>query len=257
LGPLDNRANVETPERIEIQQELAGPGRRAWAWAVDAGIRVIATTLLFVFVLPWTTIDETLGGAAWGFFLVVLFALEWVYGIGFEVALQGRTPGTIWSRVRVVRVDGSPVGVADVVLRNLLRAADYLPIVGFGTFGLPLFGVGLLVMFADRKQRRIGDLVAGTVVVIETPWRIGEPVRIEPPITEEERREIPMRVDLSREELRVIESFLARRKQLGDQRAEELAALYGPALARRTGVMASTWTRVLTLAYARSTGADR
>ena len=68
---------------------------------------------------------------------------------------------------------------------------------------------------------------------------------------------MPAGVSLAAEEVRVIEDFLWRRPRLSEGRAEELAALYGPALSERTGVQAPTWTRVLTLAYARATGRDR
>jgi hypothetical protein len=68
---------------------------------------------------------------------------------------------------------------------------------------------------------------------------------------------LPPRVELYRDEIEVIETFLRRRRQFSDERARELAQLFGPALARRTGVTAPTWERVLVLAYARATGKDR
>ena len=83
------------------------------------------------------------------------------------------------------------------------------------------------------------------------------PEAVEPPVTETERQALPPKVVLSRDELGVIESFLRRRKLLSPERAEELAVLFGPRLSERTGVVAPTWERVLTLAYARATGKDR
>ena len=68
---------------------------------------------------------------------------------------------------------------------------------------------------------------------------------------------MPARVDMSRDEIALVEEFLRRRRTLSAERAEELARLYGPALAERTGVTAPTWERVLALAYARATGKDR
>ena len=112
-------------------------------------------------------------------------------------------------------------------------------------------------MAIDPKLRRIGDLVAGTVVVAEDRSSVLGGVRIQPPVSEQERQALPPGVVLSNEELQVIEAFLRRRPQLSDDRAEELARLFGPVLAQRSGIDAPTHERVLTLAYARVTGRDR
>ena len=114
-------------------------------------------------------------------------------------------------------------------------------------------------MLADRQLRRIGDLVAGTVVVSEEGQRMLATVPIVPAITEVERRSLPARVDLDPASLESIEAFLRRRRRLTDARAEELAGLCGAALAERYGMDASGggWERVLTLLYARATNRDR
>jgi hypothetical protein len=129
-----------------------------------------------------------------------------------------------------------------------LKAVDFLPL---------LYGVGVLVMAFDRRMRRIGDLVAGTVVVAEDRSSVVGIVGVRPPVTEEERQAMPAGVALRPDELRAIEAFLRQRPRLSDERAEELARYLGPALSRRTGVTAPTWERVLALAWARATGADR
>ena len=76
-------------------------------------------------------------------------------------------------------------------------------------------------------------------------------------LTEEERQELPAQVVLSREELRILEDFVRRRRRLSPERAEELAELCAPALAERTGIVAPTAERTLVLAFARATGRDR
>lgn len=234
------------------------------AWAIDSVIRVVAVLAIFAavvtFIAPFASFDaEVISGAGIGFFLVVLFVFEWFYGVAFELALQGRTPGKMALSLRVLRVDGSPARVPDIVLRNLLRAVDYLPIwAPFGdTFALPTFGIAILAMTLDPKLRRIGDLVAGTVVVVDTSGRIRSGLTIDPPVSAEERQALPAHVQLSAEELRILESFIRRRGRLSRERCEELAELFGPALSERTGVTAPTWERVLVLAYARATGRDR
>jgi uncharacterized RDD family membrane protein YckC len=238
---------VDTPERVRFRYRLAGPGRRGVAWIIDFLIRGFLLFLIVLAMVPLMLLPGIEGVGA-GFLLVALFLLEWGYGVGFEWAMSGRTPGKLVVSLRVVREDGSPGRFADFLLRNLLRAADFLP---------AFFAVGLVTMFMDRKLRRVGDLVAGTVVVVEQRGSVLGDVIIEPPVTDDERQALPARVDLTRQELGIIEEFLRRRSTFSAERAEELAWLFGPALSERTGITASTWERVLTLAYARATGKER
>lgn len=260
LNLLDTRAEVETPERVRFRYQLAGPGRRALAWAMDLGIRLVLLVGMFAAATPFIALDETLGNASMGAILVVLFVLEWFYGVIFEVALQGRTPGKAALKLRVVRTDGSPVRVPDVVLRNLVRAVDYLPV--FAPFGnavlaVPTFGIGLGAMLVDRKLRRLGDMVGGTVVIVDVSERMHAGAVVDPPVTEDERQRMPAHVSLDRDELEILEAYVRRRKRLSAERAEELAELFGPQLSERTGIEAPSWERVLVLAYARATGKDR
>jgi hypothetical protein len=177
-----------------------------------------------------------------------LFCAQWFYGVAWEMALGGRTPGKLLAALRVVRADGAPARLPDFLLRNLLRAVDFLPL---------FFGIGVVVMVVDPRMRRIGDLVAGTVVIAEDRANVLGQVAVRPPVSEEERQQMPAGVVLRPDELHAIEAYLRRRARLSPERAEELARYLGPALSERTGVVAPTWERVLTLAWARATGADR
>ncbi len=244
---LDTTATVETPERVRFRYRIAGPGQRSTALAVDATIQIGVVMVLGVILSALEQIPG-LGEIGTGLFLLVLFAIQWFYGVVFETFMSGQTPGKLATNLRVVRVDGAPARFPDIVLRNLLRFVDWLPMG---------FGIGVLTMAADRRMRRIGDLVGGTVVVVEDRAAVLGRVRIEPPVSEAERQSMPARVDLSRDELRVLEAFLRRRDRLSDERAEELARLFGPELSDRSGLQAPTWERVLALAYARATGKDR
>lgn len=244
---LDTTAAVETPERVPFRYRLAGPGRRAMAWAIDSVLRLGIVLFVAVFA-ALASVLPTGEGIGMGLLLLTAFFLEWGYGVFFETLLHGRTPGKALLSLRVVRGDGSPARFGDFLLRNLLRAVDYMP--GF-------FAIGVLTMAADRRLRRVGDVVGGTVVVSEDRGSVRDRVLIEPPVTEAERQALPAAVQLSRDELAAIEAFLRRRPRLSEERAEEIAWLLGPALSERTGVKAPTWSRVLTLAYARATGRDR
>lgn len=245
---LDTTASVVTPERVRFRYRLAGPAQRGMAWLFDGFLRALA--IAFVVMVSQLAVLSGLPGlegVTTGLMLLFMFVLDWFYGVFFELLWSGQTPGKWLLQVRVVREDGSPVQLSDVVLRNLLRAADFLP-VGFG--------VGVLVMLLDGKQRRLGDLVAGTVVVQEERGRMLDTVRVLPPVTEAERQALPPAVDLDADELATLEAFMRRRRTLSPDRAEELAALFGPAVEERFGVHAPTWERVLVLAYARATGKD-
>jgi uncharacterized RDD family membrane protein YckC len=154
---IDTLSAIETPEGITLGLRAAGPMPRALAWLIDAAIRVGA-----LFVL--STAFAFLGQAGSGFFLVSMFLLLWFYTVFFEVLNQGRTPGKMAMKIRVVRANGTPVGWLASFQRNLLRTVDMLPF---------FYGFGLVASLIDSKGRRIGDWVADTLVVyIDPPIKV-------------------------------------------------------------------------------------
>jgi uncharacterized RDD family membrane protein YckC len=146
---LDTRREIETPEGVVLSERVAGPLPRALAWCVD----LLARTLLY---LVLATGLQIIGAFAGGFMLILLFVLEWGYGVAFELTLNGRTPGKLVLGLQTVMDDGTPVTPRASILRNLLRVADFLPLG---------FLVGLLSALVDPHGRRLGDLAAGTLVV--------------------------------------------------------------------------------------------
>lgn len=251
---------MDTPERVDFRFRLAGPGQRAAALAIDVVIQILVVSVGFALALVLSVLPAG-SGVGQGAMMLLMFAVYWLYGVFFETLLGGRTPGKWALELRVVKSDGAPARFPDFLLRNLVRVVDLLPVLHIelvsAAIPLPLSGVGFAVMALDPKMRRLGDWVAGTVVVAENRWSMLDSVRIEPPVSEEERRALPARVDLLPEELEVIESFLRRRRQLSNERADELANHFAPALRRRSGIESSSDERVLALAYARATGKDR
>src|SRR6185436_12368723 len=130
LELLDTTATVDTPERVRFRYRLAGPGRRAVAWLIDslvAGMVLggLASVLGAMAGLP------ALQNVGFGLYLLVAFAMQWLYGAAFETVLAGRTPGKLALSLRVVKEDGGPAAFPEFLLRNLLRTADFLPL-GFG-----------------------------------------------------------------------------------------------------------------------------
>ncbi len=147
---LDTRYRHETPEGIELVLTLAGPLVRGLAWAIDFAIRAVAY-LAFVLLL------SLLGGVGTAILLVTIFLIEWFYPVFFEMR-SGSTPGKKIFALRVIQADGSPLTWSSSLLRNLLRAADFLPF---------LYATGFLATVVSRRFQRLGDLAAGTIVVYE------------------------------------------------------------------------------------------
>lgn len=239
---LDTTSAIRTPERVRFRHQVAGPGRRALAWGVDALLQGMVLVGIGV-------VSLVVGGEGWGMGMALAgtFLVTWFYGAAFEILWSGRTPGKFVLGLRVVTETGAPATPLQLVLRNLLRGVDFLPVA---------YGVGVLAMLVDPALRRIGDLVAGTIVADEQQGEMLAAVVLEPPVTEEERRQLPPRVDLSRDELDALEVFLRRRGDLSPGRVEELARMVEPVL-ERLHVDADSPDRGITLAYARATGRDR
>ncbi len=240
---LDNTVDVATPEQVRFRFAVAGPTRRAIAYLIDLLIRgAIAGVLFALGVLLGIDRHGTTG-----VLLLAMFALEWGYYVACETLFGGSTLGKLALGLRVIKEGGYPITFVDSVLRNLLRAADFLP-VGYA--------LGLIVMTVDGHFRRLGDLVAGTLVVIEERGSIAAPLTFA--FSAEELDELPPRPPLSPDELEAIELFLRRKQSLSLAREAELAQQLAPLLAARMGVpLGSDGSRFLALVYRRARGASR
>lgn len=151
------RLRVETPEHVALDYELAGLGSRGLAAMADTAILIfLSIALVFGFGL-------LAPGPGWGtdvLVILVFFSLFWGYFTFFEVFRQGQTPGKRWMGIRVVHDTGHPVTFAGSAVRNLLRIADFLP---------PPYLIGGLMVALHPRAKRLGDVVAGTVVVRDQP----------------------------------------------------------------------------------------
>ena len=234
---LDNTAEVETPEHVRFRYRVAGPVRRMLAYLIDFLIRAGVLLVLGMIVAI------ALGGseAVSGVILVCAFILEWGYYVFFETISDGRSPGKRALSLRVVKEGGFPISFMDSVLRNLMRGADFLP-VGYV--------IGLFVMAGDSRFRRLGDRVAGTLVVVEERARVAAPLTITPPPTAAELEGFPQRPPLSASERETLELYL-RRVDLTAARREELAQMIAPVLAQRIGVSVKDPVRFLALLHHR------
>lgn len=243
---LDTTCAVETPEHVVFHQQLAGPARRGIAWLVDLALRSVVL-LVIVGVLSLTRVVEGLGT---GMILLTLFGLEWGYYVVCETLMGGRSPGKALLSLRVVKEDGRPIGFGDSVLRNLLRAADCLPAT---PLGVGSYVVGAAVMCCGAKFQRLGDRAAGTVVVWEAEARLQRPLQLSRAPTARELATIPARPALTADEIEALELFARKREALSELRADELADLLAPTLARRLGLRYRDSTRFLELLHYRAT----
>lgn len=201
---LDTLRQVETPEGVTLYLRIAGVVPRAAAWAVDAVIRFFLAMIVL-------SILGAVGKGGMGIALMFIFVVYWFYPVLFEVLNRGRTPGKILMNLRVVNDNALPVGWMASLNRNLLRTVDMFPV---------LYGFGLVSMLLDRDFRRLGDRVAGTLVVHD-----GRPHRSSvPKVT---RAAVPP-VPLGTEDQVALLSFAERTGYLTAERQNELADILVP-----------------------------
>jgi uncharacterized RDD family membrane protein YckC len=169
------QTTVLTPEGVELRVELAERGERAGAFLIDA-LFVIGAVLVLVFGTIW--LMALLEGYALAFGLAVFFLLRTFYFSFFELIWRGRTPGKRLLGLRVIDRAGGPLRPSSVVVRNLVREVEvFLPLSVLmapdvvGNAGLvrlcAIIWIGIFVLMPlfNRQGLRIGDMVAGTLVV--------------------------------------------------------------------------------------------
>lgn len=204
MSPLtDTVRRHETPEGIRLELRLAGPVVRACAWSIDMLIRAILYGLV-------SGIFAFFGGVGTSVMLIMFFLIEWFYPVVFEL-YNGASPGKKAMGLVVMQDNGTPVTFSSSLIRNLLRAADFLPF---------LYAAGLLSMLMNRNFQRLGDLAAGTLVV----YRETDQARVKLAAAEVRRPPVDLSVDEQWELIR----FAERCPQLSQERQIELATSLYP-----------------------------
>lgn len=150
---LSSELKIRTPEGVIFSYRLAGPIIRSVAWGIDIAILISIFTGLQTALTLANLISEDLAGA---FVFLFSFALMFGYGIVLEWLWRGQTVGKRILQLRVLDATGLRLQFHQIVIRNLLRAVDCLP---------GPYLVGGITALLNRKGQRLGDLVAGTVVV--------------------------------------------------------------------------------------------
>jgi uncharacterized RDD family membrane protein YckC len=198
----DDKLIIETPEQTVLEFSLAGIGSRSLAMVIDTLLQIAGLILLGVVagLIAYAGFFPQIG-KQWVYAILIFFAflLQFGYFAFFETIWNGRTPGKRWTRLRVIRDSGRPVGAQDAILRNLMRIVDALP---------SLYAIGIVTSLISPQNKRVGDYVAGTVVIHEKAVQDG-PLMWESPATQlVATAQSPM---MTAAELQLVEAFLERR----------------------------------------------
>jgi uncharacterized RDD family membrane protein YckC len=198
----EDRLTIPTPEGVDLELTLAGVGSRFPSALVDFLIQIVILIALAVVLGTVFDLSPSSGGFALATWILLSFLLFVGYEVAFEVLNSGRTPGKRLNGLRVVREDGSPVTLPSSAVRNVLRLVDILP---------AWYLVGMTSIFVTRRNQRLGDLAAGTLVIHDRrrlPSELRLPQSTVPP---------PATWDTSAigaQELEAVLAFLARRDEL-------------------------------------------
>lgn len=227
METTEDRLTIQTPEQVGFDYVLAGLGSRTAAFLVDTVIRwflvlaILAVVGLIYKFLPALDLSAWVKDLSktWLIALAVLAygLVDLGYFLFFEALWSGQTPGKRRQRLRVIRMNGQPIGWLESSIRNILRAVDL--VAGF-------YPVGIAVVFLSRNNQRIGDYAAGTVVILERKQSVpGDRKKVHAPqvLTHPEIEWYVSR--LKPAQYQVLRSFLERRDQMEQGPRHELARL--------------------------------
>ena len=261
LNTYADQLNIETPEQVELHFPIAGVGSRFLALSTDTLIQIgvyLALALLFALTLADTKAFRSLNAVSapaqkWMLagFIFVNFLMFWGYFSLFEALWNGQTPGKRLMKIRVIKDSGRSITLFEAMARNLLRIIDMMP--------PSTYLVGVISMVCNKQQKRLGDLVAGTIVVHE---RVDEQLLMtnnsrtftaslfpQPPVADRFASDIVrdptpgmdgLPADaigrLQTEDLHVIETFFNRALDLSIEKRAELAARIATAMSTKMAV---------------------
>jgi len=212
LGPVADQLTIETPEQTSLHFDVAGIGSRFLALSIDLLMQFLVGIVVGIagsFAISGIEKVAPRAGV-WSAAILILFYffLYFGYFAFFEIIWNGQTPGKRKLGIRVIKDSGRPLTPAESIGRNLMRIVDWLP---------AMYAVGLACAFFTQGNKRLGDLVVGSIVVRETSLRDLNPVS---PASASSAPPLPPVYghlgarQLTPEEFQLIESFLGRRTAL-------------------------------------------
>ena len=157
---LENKTNtlvIRTPEGISFSLLLAGPVTRFFAWIIDFFVIMLLMMIFSMAVTFISFISMDLSGAL---SVLVYFVISIGYGILTEWYFRGQTLGKKLLKLRVMDARGLRLQFSQVVIRNLLRFIDSMPV---------FYLVGGISTLINKKSQRLGDFAANTIVVRSRP----------------------------------------------------------------------------------------
>ena len=231
LDPIE-KLTIETPEQIDLEFPLAGLGSRGLALLVDSLIQAIVVIIVSV-LMELISPDLFRHWAAAGKWMTaliisVMFCLYWGYFALFEVFWNGQTPGKRQAHIRVITNSGRPINVFEAIARNFLRAVD-------SQLG---YVVGAVAIAVDKRNRRLGDMVAGTVVVHELQEQ-GDSYWYSQQSTTTDASVVEVVAAMTPQEFQLIETFLNRRLDLPYDQREKTAISIADRIGTRLNVAAA------------------
>lgn len=231
---LDELYTVETPEQIDVAYDVAGVGSRILAALLD---HLIVSGVIFIVALLIVAISGLLESLSGVIIAVVLIGASFLllcgYHILFETLWNGQTPGKRMLGLRMMQVNGRPIGFTASAIRNLLRIIDFLP---------SGYAIGFITMFFDRRARRLGDIAAGCMAVrqrdVVTLETLSQPTgnsRQQPVVPAAPQITIPNLRAIRPSDHDLVEEFLRRRWTLAPEARRRLSDQLVQGLQQRLG----------------------
>jgi uncharacterized RDD family membrane protein YckC len=165
MGSFVDKLTIETPEQTALDFAVAGVGSRFIAVAIDILIQT-SVAIVFAFGGGYSIMELTdrwpkSGVWAGAILLLIFFLLYFGYYATFEIIWNGQTPGKRFAKIRVIKDSGRPLTPAESIGRNLMRIVDWMP---------SLYAVGVVTMLCNKQNKRLGDLLVGSLVVRESTF---------------------------------------------------------------------------------------
>jgi len=245
--PIDATIDIVTPENISFCYRVAGPFRRLPAFVIDLLLRFgIWFAIVFVFGILGV-LDVIDGALAIVFMLLLLFVMEWLYGGLLETFWNGQTVGKRVMRIRVLSTGGQPINGLQAMMRNILRFADMMPLIPFAVISdqpsaipIPTFVIGLIAPLLNRRFQRLGDIVCGTMVVIEERGFLLDTAKLKDPRVAQLAAELPPGFNVTQTMARALTTYVDRRQFFSPPRRREISRHIAEPLIAKFGLPSDT-----------------
>ncbi len=246
MTQIDSTVEVVTPENIAFHYQVAGPFRRLPAFLLDVLIRASVFALCAI-VIAFMGLMIFLPGMSFAIIAILWFLSDWFYGGICETLMNGQTFGKRTMGIRVLTVDGQPINGVQAVMRNFLRSVDMMPMLSMEVLGIsasayivPTFILALVTMTMNRRFQRLGDIVSGTIVVIEERQWLTGVAKLEDPRAAQLANYIPADYIVTRSMARCLAGYVDRRRFFSTARRREVARHVAEPLIERFGFPADT-----------------